>query len=80
MRQIGVEEHLSMSQTRVASITTVELHCLEHLWNHEKMFKTGVVELMGVNHSSQDRRHNRDSSLSFSDIKIFCVLSLESPH
>ena len=53
-----------MRQTRVASITTVELQWLEHLWNHEKMFKTGVVELMSVNLSGKGRRHKMDSSLS----------------
>ena len=37
---------------------------------------------MSVNHSDQDRRHNRDISLSFSDMKVHvcCVFSLESPH
>ena len=29
---------------------TVKLQCFEHLWNHENMFETGVV-----NHSARSR-------------------------
>ena len=32
-------------------LDTVELKWLEHLWNHENMFETGVVKLISVNHS-----------------------------
>ena len=32
---------------------TVDLQWLEHLWNHEKMFETGLFELMSVNHSAR---------------------------
>ena len=35
---------------------------------------------MSVNHSDQDRRNDRDISLSFSDMKVSCVNQLESPH
>ena len=31
--------------------STIELQWLEHLWNHKKMFETGVVELLTVYHS-----------------------------
>ena len=30
---------------------TVELKWLEHLWNQEKKFETGVIELMSVNYN-----------------------------
>ena len=32
-----------MSYHFVEIINTVELQWLEHLWNHENMFETGVV-------------------------------------
>ena len=34
-------------------VYTVELKWLEHLLNHENMFSTGVVRVMGVNHSAR---------------------------
>ena len=34
-------------------IDTVELQWLEHLWNHENMFKTKVVEPINVDHSTK---------------------------
>ena len=32
---------------------TVELQWLEHRWNHENTFETGVVRAMSVNHSAR---------------------------
>ena len=32
---------------------TVELHWLEHLWNHKKMFETGVVRANDCFHSAR---------------------------
>ena len=49
-------------------ITTVELQWLEHLWNNEKMFETGVV------------RANECIFLISLLLKVYCVSSLESPH
>ena len=34
-------------------IITVELQWLEHLWNHENMFETGVVRANEVNHGAR---------------------------
>ena len=31
----------------------VELQWLEHLWNHENMFETGVVRVLSDNHSAR---------------------------
>ena len=56
---------------------TAELKRLEHLWNHEKMFEIGVVR---ANEWCEDRRHHRDISSSFSNMKEYCVFLLESPH
>ena len=39
-------------QIRLIS-NTVELQWLEHLWDYENMFETGVIELMKVNHSGR---------------------------
>ena len=32
---------------------TVELQWLEHVWNHENMFETGLVRTIEVNHSAK---------------------------
>ena len=32
---------------------TVELQWLEHLWNHEKVFEIGVVQLISVNRNAR---------------------------
>ena len=58
---------------------TVELQLLEHLGNHEKVFETGVVRANESLLKHQDRRHNKDISLSFSKMKVCCVFSLASP-
>ena len=34
--------HLSVNVSKI--VGTTELQWLEHLWNHEKMFETGVVQ------------------------------------
>ena len=54
------------------NIYIVELHWLEHLWNPENMFKTGVVRA--------NERHNTDIVSIFSIMKVCSVFSLESPH
>ena len=36
-------EPLSVSETLYHAEFTVEIRWLEHLWNHENMFETGVV-------------------------------------
>ena len=51
--------------------SNTELQWLEHLLDHENMFKTGVVPA---------RRHNKDIFSIFFKMKIFCVFSLESPY
>ena len=32
---------------------TVELQWLKHLWNHENMFETGIVQVMSVARSAK---------------------------
>ena len=32
---------------------TVKLQWLEHFWNHENMFETGVVQANSANHSTR---------------------------
>ena len=59
---------------------TVELKWLEHLWNHENMFETGVVRANEYLSERQVRGHNRDIFSIFFDVKVCCVFSLESPH
>ena len=61
-------------------IYTVELQWLEHLWNHENMFETGVVRANECYSLCQVRKHNRDTFLIFFNMKICYVFSLESPH
>ena len=44
------------------------------------MFKTGVVRANGVNHSASSGGIIGNISLSFSNLKVCWVFSLESPH
>ena len=62
------------------SNTIIELQWLEHLWNHENMFKTGVVQANKCYSLLQVRRHDRDIFSNFFNMKVCCVSSLESPH
>ena len=55
---------------------TVELQWLEHLWNHEYM----LFELMSVNHSARSGGRIGISFSIFFNSKVYCVISLESPH
>ena len=59
---------------------TVELQWLEHLWNYENMFETGVVRANECYSLHQVRRHNRDIFSIFFNIMVYCVFSLELPH
>ena len=43
------------------------------------MFETGVVRTIEGLLKSQVRRHNRDILSSFFNMKVYCVLLLESP-
>ena len=45
---------------------TVELQWLEHLWNHENTFATGVVRADECESQPQVRRQNRDIYYRFS--------------
>ena len=42
-----------ISSLRLRLQNTVELQWLEHRWNHENMFETGMFKLMNVNHSAR---------------------------
>ena len=59
---------------------TVELQWLEHLWNHENMFKTGVVRANECLSERKVRRPNRDIYSICFNMKEYCVFLLESPH
>ena len=52
------------------NIYTVELQWLEHLWNHENMFETGVVRANA----------KYGYPLEFLNMKAYCVFSLAWPH
>ena len=57
------------------SVHTVEFQWLEHLWNQENMFETGVVRANECQSQRQVRRHYRDSFSIFCNLKvILCVL------
>ena len=58
-------------------VGTVELQWLKHLWNHEKMFKTRVIR---ANNHSAKTGGITGISLSFSNMKVCCVFSLQLPH
>ena len=62
---------------------TVEHQWLEHLWNHENMFGTGVVRANECYSLRQVRWHNRVIIIIFFfyflNMKVCCVFSLESP-
>ena len=59
---------------------TVEPQWLEHLWNHENMFETGVVRAYECESKRQVRKRNRDICSIALNMEVCCVVSLESPH
>ena len=59
----------------ITLLYTVELQWLEHLLNHEYMFETGVVQA----NECYSWWHKRDTFSIFLNMKVCCVLSLESP-
>ena len=59
-------------------LNTVELQWLEHLWNHENMFETGVGRANECESIKADQEANND--IIFFNIKVYCVFTLESPH
>ena len=56
-------------------VYTVELQCLEHLWDYEIVFETWVVRAIENLLKSQVRRHNRDLLSIFFNMKVYCVFS-----
>ena len=64
----------------VKILHTVELQWLEHLWDHENEFETGVVRGNEGCLQRQVRRLNMDIFLIFLNMRVCCVFSLESPH
>ena len=60
--------------------STIVLQWLEHLWNHENMFETEEVRANEGYHST---RSGGIFGIFFSilfNMKVCCVLQLESPH
>ena len=64
----------------VHNYTTVKLHWLEHLWNHENMYEAGLVRANECKSWRYVRRHNRGIFSSFFNMIVLCVFLLESPH
>ena len=63
----------------IQHIYTVELKWLEHLWNYEKIFETGVVGANECKSYSQVRRHNRDTfSILFNTKVSFVSIRISS--
>ena len=58
---------------------TTDLQWLEHLWNHENMFQTGEVQANECYCSATEDIIGIDFS-SYSNMKVFCVFLLKSPH
>ena len=54
----------------------VELQWLEHLWNSENIYETGVVRV----HSARSGGIIGIFFSIFFNMKVCCVFSLESPH
>ena len=83
---IYIPVHSSIMSSRTCSLGTcpllytVELQWLEHLWNHESMFETGIVRANECYSLRQVMRHNRDIFSIFFYMKVSCVFSLELPH
>ena len=68
-----------MSMLERGAQSTVELQWLEHLWDYENLFETRVVRAIEGLLYSQVRKQNRDIFSIFSNMKVYCVFSLESP-
>ena len=60
------------------AVYTVELQWLEHLWDHENLFETGVVR--ANEGSARSGGLTGISFFIFFYMKVCCVFSLESPH
>ena len=63
----------------IIQYSTVELQWLEHLWDYENLFETGVVRATEGLLKSHIRRHIRDIFSIFFNMKVYCVFSSESP-
>ena len=57
----------------------VELQWLEHLWDYENMFETGVARAIEGLLLRQVRRHFGDILSIFFNMKVCYVFSLKSP-
>ena len=64
----------------MAVLDMVELQWLEHLWNQDNLFETRVVRANMYYSLHQVMRHIRNIFSIFFNMKLCCVLSLESPH
>ena len=53
IKALPTQESLHLFKYFHYKLGTVKLQWLEHLWNHENMFETGVVQAMSVNHSTR---------------------------
>ena len=61
-------------------LDTVEHQWLEHLWDHENMFETGVVRVNECLSWRKVSKHNGDLFPNLFIIEVYCVFSLKSPH
>ena len=68
------------SHATVNFLRTAQLQWLEHRWNHENMFETGVVRANECLSERPVRRHNKDIFSIFFNMKMCYVFSLESSH
>ena len=59
---------------------SVELCWLEHIWDYENLYETGVVWTNESWLYSQIKKHNMVIFSIFFLIKVCCVYSLKSPH
>ena len=59
---------------------TVLLQWLEHLWDQENMFETGVVRASECSSQRQNKRQNRYIFSIFLRMNVYCVFSMESSH
>ena len=66
------------------TLITAELQWLEHLWNHKICSRQGQFELLNVTKCIHSARTRDIIGIivfsSFSNMKVCCVFSLESPH
>ena len=75
LKSWSVDERVILLHAVVCFTNTIELQWLEHFWDHENLFETGVVRVIEGLLWNQDRRHKEGYLFDFLQYEgTLCVL------